>query len=137
MAENLTITFLAPEHAPMTITADEVLLPGTEGIFTILPGHTPFLTSLAPGLVQIAREGKEDDFFAVSGGICDVSDQGITILADGFEHGSEIDLERAEKARERALAVIHSKAEQEQLLLAEAAIARSIARIQAHHREGL
>ncbi len=137
MADSITITFLAPLRAPLTIQAEEVLLPGSEGVFTILPGHTPFLTALAPGLVQIARAGEADDFYAVSGGICEVSGQGITILADGFENGSEIDLARAEQARDRALAVIHGKAEQEQLLLAEAAIARSLARIQAHHREGL
>lgn len=137
MSNTLAITFLAPERAPLAITASEVILPGTEGLFTVMPGHTPFLTTLGPGLVQIAKEGGEDDFYAVSGGICEVADSAVVILADGFEHGSEIDLERAEQAHKRALAVIHAKPEQNELLLAEAAIARALARIQAHKRDGL
>ncbi len=81
---------------------DSVTLPTTLGEITILPNHIPLVATLAPGEVSFKKAGKVD-FFAVSGGIIEVKpNQEIVVLSDTAEFGHEIDLKRAEAARERA-----------------------------------
>jgi len=79
-----------------------VIAPGSEGVLGILPRHTPLLTALTFGELQIKKEGEEDQFFAISGGFMEVLPDRIIVLADAAERAAEIDLERAEAARQRA-----------------------------------
>lgn len=81
--------------------ADSVLLPGIEGEMGILPNHSPLLSTLAFGVIKVRQQNKEE-IFTVAGGIVEVQPQIITVLADRAENVREIDLERAEAARERA-----------------------------------
>ncbi len=67
----------------------------------ILPNHAPMLTALAFGEVMVRNQGDEQ-FFAIGGGYAEVQPDRVIILADSAEHAGEIDLERAEKAREKA-----------------------------------
>ena len=80
---------------------DAVNLPGSEGRMGILPNHTALLTTLGYGEV-IVRTGDHDEFFAIGGGFAEVQPDRVIILADSAEHAEEIDIKRAEKARERA-----------------------------------
>jgi F-type H+-transporting ATPase subunit epsilon len=80
---------------------DYVSLPGSEGIMGILPNHAPMLTALAFGEVMIRSESDEQ-FFAIGGGYAEVQPDRVIILADSAEQASDIDLDRAEKAREIA-----------------------------------
>ncbi|MGH2542029.1 MAG: F0F1 ATP synthase subunit epsilon [Ardenticatenaceae bacterium] len=79
-----------------------VILPGTEGELGILPRHTPLLTALKPGVIVIRKDGN-DEVFAVGGGFADVRPNKVTVLAQSAEHAEEIDVERAEAARQRAV----------------------------------
>jgi F-type H+-transporting ATPase subunit epsilon len=79
-----------------------VIAPGSEGVLGILPRHTPLLTALTYGELQVKKEGEEDLFFAISGGFMEVLPDRVIVLADAAERAAEIDLERAEAARQRA-----------------------------------
>jgi F-type H+-transporting ATPase subunit epsilon len=82
--------------------ADAVNLPGSEGRLGILPNHTPLLTTLAFGEV-IVRAGSGEEYFAIGGGFAEVQPDKVIVLADSAEHVEEINIERAEQARQRAL----------------------------------
>jgi F-type H+-transporting ATPase subunit epsilon len=81
--------------------ADYVSLPGTEGVMGILPNHTALLTALAFGEVMVRRNGDEE-YFAIGGGFAEVRPDQVVILADSAERADEINIERAQRARERA-----------------------------------
>jgi len=131
--EGFTVRFLAPEREPLTFHAHELLLPGAEGIFTVLQGHTPFLTTLGPGLVQIHDLEDKTHFLAVRGGFCEVRNDSVIVLAESFEPGNMIDLERAERAHRRALERLERPGPDIDIARAEAALARATARVSAHH----
>lgn len=78
-----------------------VIAPGTEGELGILEHHVPLITALKPGELRVKlAEGEES--FAVSGGFMEVQPHQVTVLATTAEHADEIDIARAEAARERA-----------------------------------
>jgi F-type H+-transporting ATPase subunit epsilon len=80
---------------------DSVNLPGVEGRMGILPHHSPLLTTLDFGEVMVRTAGVEE-YFAIGGGFVEVQPDHVTILADSAEQADEIDVERAERARQRA-----------------------------------
>lgn len=79
-----------------------VSLPGTEGRMGILPNHSPLLTTLGFGEVLIRTSAGEEQFFAIGGGYAEVQPDKVVVLADSAEHAIEIDIERAEHARDLA-----------------------------------
>ena len=89
------------ERSVFSDQVDYVSLPGSEGVMGVLPNHAPMLTALAFGEVMVRTNGDEQ-FFAIGGGYAEVQPDRVIILADSAEHAGEIDMERAEKAREKA-----------------------------------
>jgi len=90
-----------PARMLVSTEADEVVAPGVEGYFGVLPGHAAFLTTLAPGEVTY-RSGQVERYLAVGGGFAEVTAERVIILAENAERPEEIDRERAERARQRA-----------------------------------
>jgi F-type H+-transporting ATPase subunit epsilon len=90
-----------PTRMLVTAEVDEVVAPGVEGYFGVLPGHAAFLTTLAPGEV-VYRSGQQEHSLAVAGGFAEVRPERVIILAEHAELPEEIDRERAERARQRA-----------------------------------
>ena len=80
---------------------DEVELPGSEGYFGVLPGHTPLLSMLKVGELWY-RVGQEKRYLAVAGGFVEVLPDRVSVLADIGERAEDIDLARAEAAKRRA-----------------------------------
>jgi F-type H+-transporting ATPase subunit epsilon len=80
---------------------ESVLLPGSEGQMEILPRHAPLLTQLQAGVVRL-RLREQEEYFTVFGGVAEVAAESVTILTDAAENVEEIDVERAEAARQRA-----------------------------------
>jgi F-type H+-transporting ATPase subunit epsilon len=80
---------------------DEVIAPGIEGELAVLPRHAAFMTMLRPGEL-ILKKGAEEIPFAVTGGFFEVLRDKVIVLADAAERAEEIDVQRAEQARERA-----------------------------------
>ncbi|MBN1318775.1 MAG: F0F1 ATP synthase subunit epsilon [Anaerolineales bacterium] len=111
-------------------SVDMVIAPGSEGELGILPNHVPLLTALHAGELRIKREGEEESF-AISGGFMEVQPDHVTVLASTAEHADEIDIERANAARERAKRLIEEglPPDPDQYKSIEAALRRSQVRL--------
>ena len=81
--------------------ADMIIVDGSEGRMGILPNHAPLLTTLKISELRV-KSGDIEEVFALGGGVLEVRRDRVTVLADVAEHADEIDLERAQDARERA-----------------------------------
>ncbi len=106
-----------------------VVAPGSEGVMGILPQHAPLLTALSYGELQIKKPGEEDQFYAIGGGFMEVQPGHVIVLADSAEHADEIDMARAEEARQRAEDLLAKAEDQEEFEKAEAALRRSATRL--------
>ncbi|HPO58222.1 MAG TPA: ATP synthase F1 subunit epsilon, partial [Anaerolineaceae bacterium] len=119
--------------------ADMVVLPGTEGVMGILPRHSPVLSTLNYGLIRVRYKDTEQ-IFTVAGGVVEVLPDRVTILADAAENVQEIDIQRAETARQRAEELLRQAADDpkmsEKFLEVEAALRRSTLRLNAARRFG-
>lgn len=95
---------ITPERVVFSDEVEQVSLPTRDGEITVLPHHIPLVTILQSGELHY-KKGGDDFFVAVSGGFAEVRDGGQTlaVLADTAEHAHEIDITRAEQARERAV----------------------------------
>jgi len=105
MAEGLKIEIVSPERLVLSETVTSVTVPGTEGYFTVMNDHAPFMTTLKPGFITVTKDSGAEVYF-VKGGFADVSAAGLTILAEQsvpfseFDHG---DLQAQIKAAEEEL----------------------------------
>ncbi len=134
----MQLELATPTRLLVSTGVDEVVAPGTEGYFGVLPGHAAFLTTLGAGELSY-RQGREEHRLAVIGGFAEVSGDRVIILAEEAERPEEIDRERAELARQRAeqrLAGKHPRAAQEEIDYARAlaALQRALARLQVASR---
>ena len=91
MAEGLKIEIVSPERLVLSETVTSVTVPGTEGYFTVMPDHAPFMTTLRPGFITVNKDGGQSTVFYVRGGFADVSSEGLTILAEQSLPFSEFD----------------------------------------------
>ena len=131
MADRLTLEIATPMRLVVSETADEVVAPGIEGYFGVLPGHAPFLTTLGIGEVT-RRIGHDEHYLALAGGFAEIRNDKVIILADTAERPEEIDRARAERARERAERRLTGHASEEAIdyTRAAAALARALTRLQ-------
>ncbi len=109
-----------------------VLAPGIDGQLGILPNHIPLITQLADGEL-CARVGDEEYFFAIHGGFMHVLPHKVMVLADMAERAEEIDIERAQEARQRAAEML-TQAPPEERRLTEVALQRSDVRLKVARR---
>lgn len=103
MASQLTLSIVTPEREVVRVQVDDVELPGTEGYFGVLPGHTAMLATLTVGRVTY-RIGTERHTLAVAFGFAEVLPDRVTVLAQMAERAEDIDIGRATQARDRAAA---------------------------------
>ena len=101
MAETFQLEIVTPEKKVVDTPAEEVQIPGKNGYLGILAGHAPLITELSVGEI-IYRENSTEQRLAVAWGFAEVLPNKVTILAETAERPSEIDVERARKAKERA-----------------------------------
>ena len=104
-----------------------------ELVMTILPNHAPLITAVAPGLLTLRTSVKET-VFAVSGGFLEVNVNLVSVLADTAEYSHEIDVERAEVARDQAREIIDTTADSDEATNARSALSRALARLRAAER---
>lgn len=98
----LKLKIVTPERVMLETEADSVSLPTSQGEITILPNHIPLVSNLDPGELRY-KIGAKEEYFAVSGGFVEVKKtHEVIVLADAAEFGHEIDVSRAERAREKA-----------------------------------
>ena len=101
MAEVFKLEIVTPEKKVVDTTAEEVQIPAKNGYLGVLPGHAPLITELSVGEI-VYRENSAQHRLAVAWGFAEVLPDKVTILAESAERPSEIDVERARKAKERA-----------------------------------
>ena len=101
---------------------------GVEGQLGILPHHAPLMTMLQPGELIIKKDNK-DTYMAVSGGFLEVRPDKVIVLADACERAEEIDIARAEEAKQRAKDLIKTPSTEIDTVTAEGALRRSLVRL--------
>ena len=100
-SDKIRLKIASPYREVLDVEVDEVIAPGEEGQFGVLPGHTPFLATVSVGQL-IYRQGNQLKYVAVSHGYAEVEYHQVIVLLDAAELSEEIDIDRAERARQRA-----------------------------------
>lgn len=129
MADKLTLEVITPEKLALREVVDEIVAPGANGELGILPEHAPLISQLKTGVLSY-RRGTERKQLFVSGGFLEVLPDKVSVLADVAEKSEEIDLARAQRAREKAEQTINSRGEGTDFQSAELKLERALVRIQ-------
>ncbi len=129
---SIELQIVTPDKLLVREQVDEVEIPGTEGYFGVLPGHTPMLASLAVGEMWY-RKGQEKTYLSLANGFCEVLPDRVTILAQLAERAEDIDIARAEEAKRRAEARL-VQAKDIDYERARTALVKSLARLQVASR---
>ena len=121
---------VTPERVAYSGQVASLQAPGSEGSFGVLAGHVPLLTSLQIGRLRFVEEDGNEVQMAISGGFVEVGREQVAVLAETAERVEEIDVERAEAARQRAEErLARAREERVDVARAEAALARAINRL--------
>lgn len=98
MADHFAFEFVSPERLLVSGDVAQVVVPGWEGEFAVLPGHAPVLSTMRPGMLVVYREANDTpERYFVRGGFADVTPESLTVLAQ--EAIPEADLDREALAR--------------------------------------
>ena len=114
---------------------DMVVAPGADGTLGILPQHAPLITTLASGELRV-KKGAEEQSILVFGGFMDVTGDRVIVLADTAERAEEIDVARAEQARQRAETSVANRQSTMELEHATDALRRANLRLRVGQRRG-
>ncbi|HXZ81766.1 MAG TPA: F0F1 ATP synthase subunit epsilon [Terriglobales bacterium] len=101
MADTFQLEIVTPDRMVVRDVAEEAQIPGKNGYLGILPGHAPLITELAVGQISYKSSG-QTHYLAVAWGFAEVLPNKVTILAETAERAREIDVKRAEEAKQRA-----------------------------------
>ena len=129
----LTLEVVTPEGLLLREEVDDVVAPGELGYFGVLPGHTPFLTTLGAGEITY-KVGSKRERLTCFWGFCEVLPDRVSILAEVGERTEQIDLARAEAARDRAAAQLKSIRDEAGYAEAHQAYIRAVTRLSAARR---
>jgi F-type H+-transporting ATPase subunit epsilon len=130
---HIDLEIVTPDKLLVREQVDEVEVPGSEGYFGVLPGHTPLLASLAVGELWY-RKGQETTYLSVAFGFAEVLPDRVTILAQIAERAEDIDPARAEDARKRAETRLAQPKAEVDYERARAALMKSLTRLQVSSR---
>lgn len=129
MAEKIRLEVLTPERLVLSESVDEVVIPGLNGELGILPNHTALISQLKTGILTY-RSGSEKRLMHVSGGFAEVLPDQVSVMSDVAEKSEEIDLERAQRALERAEKRVALNGDDVDFALAELKLQRAMIRVQ-------
>ena len=130
----LTLHIVSPDHS-ISQEVDEVSMPGVEGDFGVLPGHTPFFTALRTGPMWY-RQGSEKHNLMVSIGFVEVLPDSVRVLAQVAESMEDLDQERAEAGMKRAEEMMGAVPHEIDFERARLAMLRTLQQLQAETRRG-
>jgi F-type H+-transporting ATPase subunit epsilon len=128
MANTFQLEIVTPTKLLVKEAAEEAQIPGLSGYLGILPGHAPLLTELAVGVITYKVSGTTNTL-SVAWGFAEVLPDRVTILAEAAERPQEIDVERAQKSKDRAEQRLKSGDAQVDYARAEAAVQRADTRL--------
>jgi len=114
--------------------AYEVRLPTENGPIAVFPGHAPIVTLVKDGVIGVRRQKSDQDsqldYYALTGGIAEITSEEVKVLVDEAEHSEEINVNEAQKALERAQALKSSAKDEVELEKAQLLIDRQSVRLQ-------
>lgn len=107
MAAKISFDLVSPEKLLLSAEADMVTVPGTEGYMGVMAGHSPVVTTLRAGMIDVNADGKDDRYF-IRGGFAEIGPAKITVLAEEAIPMTELDIavldQRISDAQEDELA---------------------------------
>jgi F-type H+-transporting ATPase subunit epsilon len=124
MTDKLVFSLVSPERELFHGEVDQVVAPGADGEFGVLPKHAPFMSTLKPGALRILEGGTERRIF-VNGGFADVTPEGLTILAEDAVDMAEVDPAALEQTLRNAAEDVAGARDDEMRAIAERALARA------------
>jgi len=119
------LTIVTPEKKFYEGEVSSIIVPGSEGYLGVLTDHAPLITAVIPGKVTVKDKSNDEITLSVSHGFFEVSSNHATLLSDSVEFLSELDLERARRALDRARERLAEAAEEVDLSRAEKAFERA------------
>lgn len=128
MADKFKLDIIASDRHFYNGEAEMVILPGIDGKYGIMKGHEAMVTAVVTGEIGISADG-EDKKVAVSEGFAEIKPESVVIIVDSAEWPEEIDIKRAERAKERAEEKMRQKQSQLEYYHSKAALARAINRL--------
>ena len=126
------LTIVSAERKIFEGEVKQIQATGVEGELGILPGHTPLLTAIKPGIVKFTLQDGNEDVIYVSGGFLEVQPNIITVLADVAIRGSELDADRIREAKRKAEENIVSHASDVDHDLLVAKLSKELAKLRAY-----
>ncbi|MEZ5416365.1 MAG: F0F1 ATP synthase subunit epsilon [Vicinamibacterales bacterium] len=135
LPNSIALHIVTPDQS-FTNEVDEVSLPGAEGDFGVLPGHTPFFTAIRTGQMWY-RKGAEKHYLAVSTGFVEVLPGKVTIIAQVAERAEDLDQARAEAGMRRAEEMLGPMAHEMDFERARLALLRTLQQLQSESRRGV
>ena len=132
MAGTFNLQIVTPEREILNAAVQQVSLPGMAGSFGVMRNHAPIVAALEPGALDIRDADNGELHLSIGGGFFQMMDNQAIVLADSAENASDINIERAREAEERAKARLAGQLEPEQMIerqRAETALKRARARM--------
>ncbi|MDY4281384.1 MAG: F0F1 ATP synthase subunit epsilon [[Pasteurella] mairii] len=128
----LKLTVVSAEKSIFTGEVKSIQASGIEGELGILPGHTPLMTAIKPGIVKLTFENGNEEVIYVSGGFLEVQPTVVTVLADVAIRGKELDADRILEAKRRAEQNIVSGAKDANYEMLASKLSRELAKLRAY-----
>ncbi len=130
MAMTIHVDVVSAEELLFSGLAEIVSLPGEAGELGILPGHTPLLTRIKPGMVRIKLPNQDDEeVIFVAGGLLEVQPSLVTVLADTAVRGKDLDEAKAMEAKRLAEEALSNRSSTLDLAKAQAELAEAVAQM--------
>jgi F-type H+-transporting ATPase subunit epsilon len=121
----LLLEIITPTKVVLSEEVDEITLPTVNGEISILPNHIDLLTKIKPGEMIVHRNEKLE-ILAITGGFLEINSNKVSILADHAIHADDIEIAKAEQAKERAEKAMKEKGTAQDFAIAEAELKKSI-----------
>lgn len=129
----LTLSILTPQAQVYSGEADEVVVPTVNGEIGILPNHVSLLTQILPGELRVKSGGKTN-FFAIMGGYVEVNNNQVNVLGDYAVRAEDIEVAKAEQAKNKAEKLKTEKVSQQDMATIEADLRRSLLELKVAQR---
>jgi F-type H+-transporting ATPase subunit epsilon len=130
---HIQLQIVSADRSLVNERVDEVEIPGADGYFGVLPGHTPLLALLGAGELWY-RQGQEKQYLAIAFGFAEIQPDRVTVLAQVAERAEDIDVARAEAARKRAEERMERPAAEMDFERARVALMKALIRLQVASR---
>ena len=129
--EKIFVEIIQPKRILVSGEYDQIIIPGVEGDFGVLANHTPFITKLRPGILELISNDNSEEF-ATHNGYVNIQNNQVKIVCETIEKREEIDINRAKQAKERAEMRMKSNEENIDFRRAELALKRALVRLNLH-----